>query len=160
MPMYPPSLPPSQSCPLSLSSATLLDVFLGHVDEVYVIKQVRNGFLLAGSRGPKIDIQIPYQQQFTRRGASSPGGTKVIHPHRISGGDICTYHKKSNSPRDQLEHQHIGGGNFHCLNLKVLMSCCPKQSNPPLLWTYRLQRNHMIPLNVLGVLGVSELGLG
>jgi hypothetical protein len=76
-----------------------------------------------------------------------------------AGGMYALITKKSNSPRDQLEHQHIGGGNFHCLNLKVLMFCCPKQSNPPLLWTCRLQRDHVIPLDVLGVLGVSELGL-
>jgi hypothetical protein len=59
MPMYPPPLPPSLSRPLSLSLATSLDVFLGHVNEVYVIKQVRNGFLPAGLQGPKINIQIP-----------------------------------------------------------------------------------------------------
>ena len=68
--------------------------------------------------------------------------------------------KKSNTPGDQLERQYIGGDNFHCLDLKVLMSCCPEQSNPPLLWTRCFQRNHVIPLNVLGVSGISELGLG
>jgi hypothetical protein len=59
MPMDPPPMPPSPSCPLSLLLAMSLDVFSGHVDEVYVVKQVRNGFLPAGSRGPKINIQVP-----------------------------------------------------------------------------------------------------
>jgi hypothetical protein len=57
--MYPPPLPPSPSRPLSLLLATSLDISLGHVNEVYVIKQVCDGFLPAGSRGPKINIQIP-----------------------------------------------------------------------------------------------------
>jgi hypothetical protein len=59
MPMYPSPLLPSSPCSLSLSLAMSLDVFLGHVDEVYFVEQVRNGFLPAGSRGPKINIQIP-----------------------------------------------------------------------------------------------------
>ncbi len=59
MPMYPSPLPPSPPRSLSLSLATLLDVFLGHVDEVYFVEQVRNGFLPASLRGPKINIQIP-----------------------------------------------------------------------------------------------------
>jgi hypothetical protein len=59
IPMYPSLLLPGPSCSLSLSLATLLDLFLGHVDEVYFVKQVRNGFLPAGSRGPKVYIQIP-----------------------------------------------------------------------------------------------------
>jgi hypothetical protein len=59
MPVYPSPLLPSPPCSLSLSLATSLDVFSGHVNEVYFIKQVCNGFLPAGSRGPKINIQIP-----------------------------------------------------------------------------------------------------
>jgi hypothetical protein len=59
MPMYPPLLLPSPPCPLSLSSTTSLDVFLGHVNKVYFVNQVCNGFLPAGLRGPKINIQVP-----------------------------------------------------------------------------------------------------
>ncbi len=59
MPMYPPPLLPSPPPPLFLSSATSLDVFLGHVNEVYFVKQVRDGFLPAGLQGPKINIQVP-----------------------------------------------------------------------------------------------------
>jgi hypothetical protein len=59
IPMYPSPLLPSPPCSLLLSLAMLLDVFLGHVDKVYFVKQVRNGFLPAGSRGPKVYIQIP-----------------------------------------------------------------------------------------------------
>ncbi len=59
IPMYPSPLLPGPPCSLSLLLATLLDVFLGHVDKVYFVKQVRNGFLLAGSWGPKVYIQIP-----------------------------------------------------------------------------------------------------
>ncbi len=59
IPMYPSPLLPGPPCSLSLSLATLLDVFLGHVDKVYFIKQVCNGFLLAGLWGPKVYIQIP-----------------------------------------------------------------------------------------------------
>jgi hypothetical protein len=57
--MYPSPLPPSPPRSLSLSLARSLDVFLGHVDEVYFVEQVRNGFLPASSQGPKINIQIP-----------------------------------------------------------------------------------------------------
>jgi hypothetical protein len=59
IPMYPSPLLPGPPCSLSLLLATFLDIFLGHVDEVYFIKQVCNGFLAAGSRGPKVYIQIP-----------------------------------------------------------------------------------------------------
>ncbi len=59
MPMYPSPLPPSPPRSLSLLLATSLDVFLGHVNKVYFVKPVRNGFLPAGVRGSKINIQIP-----------------------------------------------------------------------------------------------------
>ncbi len=59
MPMHPSPLPPSPPRSLSLLLATLLDIFTGHVNEVYFVGQVHNGFLPAGSRGPKINIQIP-----------------------------------------------------------------------------------------------------
>jgi hypothetical protein len=58
MPMYPSPLPPSPPCSLSLSLASCWTYFLGHVNKVYFVEQVRNGFLLAGLRGPKINIQI------------------------------------------------------------------------------------------------------
>jgi hypothetical protein len=39
------------------------------------------------------------------------------------------------------------------------MFCCPEQGNLPLLQTRCTQRDHMVPLNVLGLLIVSQLGL-
>ncbi len=84
---------------------------------------------------------------------------KVIHSHHVSGKDVGTHHKKSNFPRDQQERQHVGGDNIHRLDLKVLMLCCPEQGDPPLLWTRCTRRDHVIPLNMLGVSIVGQLGL-
>jgi hypothetical protein len=59
IPMYLSPLLPGPPCSLSLSLATSLDVFLGHVNKIYFVKQVHNGFLPAGLWGPKVYIQIP-----------------------------------------------------------------------------------------------------
>jgi hypothetical protein len=105
--MYPSLLLPGPPCSLSLLLATLLDVFLGHVDKVYFVKQVRNGSLPARFA----ETQSLYPNPLAA----------AVYKSRI----YAPITKKSNSPRDQLKCQHIGGGNFYRLDLKVLVPSCP-----------------------------------
>ena len=59
MPMSPPPLSPGLSRSLSLSSTTSLDVFAAQIDEIYLVDEIRDDLLPLGSRGPKIEIQVP-----------------------------------------------------------------------------------------------------
>ncbi len=55
----PPSIAAMSISPLVPVVGHALDLFLRHVDEIDLTKQVRNGLLPAGSRGPKVYIQVP-----------------------------------------------------------------------------------------------------
>jgi hypothetical protein len=59
MPVSPPLLLPSPSCPSSLSLIMSLDVFAAHVDEVYFIGEICDDLLSLSSWGPEVKIQVP-----------------------------------------------------------------------------------------------------
>jgi hypothetical protein len=92
------------------------------VDNVDFLKEIRNDLLPLRLRGSEIDVEIAQQQRFTVGGAGSPGGAEVIHPHRVSGGDVRTHLEIAFLPCDYLERQEIGGEDGDCLDLEILMA--------------------------------------
>ena len=78
---------------MSLLSALALIKSARHVDDVDFVKEIRNDLLPLRSRASEINVEIPHQQRLTVGGAGSPGGAEVIHPRRVSGGDVCTDHE-------------------------------------------------------------------
>jgi hypothetical protein len=85
---------------MSLSSALALDKSARRVDDVDVVEEIRNDLLPLRSRASEIDVEIPQQQRFTVGRAGSPGGAEVIHPRRVSGGDVRSHHEISILPCD------------------------------------------------------------
>jgi hypothetical protein len=100
VPPSPPPLPPSPPCPRSLSSALALMEPARRVNDVDFVEEIRNGLLPLRSWGSEIDVEIAQQQWFTVGGAGSPGGAEVIHPRRVSGGDVRTHHEIAILPCD------------------------------------------------------------
>ena len=78
---------------MSLLTALALNKPAQRVKNVDFIEKIRNDLLPLRSRASKIDVEIAQQQRFTVSGASSPGGAEVIHPRRVSGGDVLTHHE-------------------------------------------------------------------
>jgi len=70
------------------------------VDNVDFVEEIRNDLLPLHSRGSEINVDIAQQQRFTVGGAGSPGSAEVIHPHRVSGGNVRTHHEIAFLPCD------------------------------------------------------------
>jgi hypothetical protein len=78
---------------MSLLSALALNKSVQSVDNVDFVKEIRNDLLPLRSRASEIDVEIAQQQRFAVGVAGSPGGAEVIHPRRVSGGDVRSHHK-------------------------------------------------------------------
>ena len=135
IPPPPPPLLPSSSSSQPLSSAHSLTKLPRDIDNVDVVEKIGNDLLPLHARVPQINIQVAQQEQFTGVRAQCPGGGEVIHPRRISRGDVRTHDKILLLSGDEVERQEIGGSNLHGLDLKIPMFCFPEKGDTTLMRT-------------------------
>jgi hypothetical protein len=131
----PPPLLPSSSSSQPLSSAHSLTKLPRDIDDDDVVEKIGNDLLPLRARVPQINIQVAQQEQFTGVRAQCPGGGEVIHPRRISRGDVRAHDKILLLSGDEVECQEIGGSNPHGLDLKIPMFCFPEKGNTTLMRT-------------------------
>jgi hypothetical protein len=92
----------------------------------------------------EINVQVPQNKWGATRWTGFPCRPKILHPHRVSGGNVYS-HAKLLIASDKLEREEIWRDNMRQFYLVFLAILFPQQGNPPWLWLAAVDARILYP---------------